>query len=194
MGTYYSARGEKIYFDNVGDTRTRGLELALHTDRSKQLAFSVAYTYMDAYYTSHKPFYVAYGSYYRPHVEKYDIVDNQLPRAPKHRLDILTYLQLTDNWKLIAENYMQSSYYADETNFYEMAGYGIMNLQLRYENEIKGRKFEFYVKVDNLFDKQYYRTAYLYRDRNNDFKLDGNDISITVDPGRVFYAGFKYSF
>jgi len=187
QGTYYW--GSEMY-DNVGDARTRGAELSLQTDRSKKLAFNLAYTYMDAYYTSHKPFYVSLAG---PDAE-YDLTGNQLPRTPKHRLDLLTYYKLTDNWTLIAENYMQSSYYADETNLYEMPGYGIMNLQLRYEKEIKGNKFEFFVKVDNIFDKQYYRTAYLFRDRDYDGDLDGEDISITVDPGRVVYAGFKYKF
>ena len=197
-GTYYS-NGNNIYFDNVGDARTRGIELSLHSDRSKRLAFSLAYTYMDAYYTSHKPFTVDLAPVYRPQGDQtYDIDGNELPRTPHHRIDLLTYLKLNDHWTMIAENYAQSTYYADETNFAKMPGYGIMNLQMRYENEIQGKKFEFYFKVDNIFDKQYYRTVYLFRDSKRgtyaDGVLDAEDASITVDPGRVFYAGFKYKF
>jgi len=191
FGTYYSDPNRRnpviTKYDNVGDARTRGAELSLHSDRSKKLAFSVAYTYMDAYYTKHLPFKVNTG-------DEYDVTGNQLPRTPKHRLDLMTYYRLTDNWTLIAENYMQSDYYADETNLYKMPGYGIMNLQLRYENEIKGNKFEFFIKVDNIFDKHYVRTAYLFSDRDDDGDLDGDDLSVTMDPGRVVYAGFKYKF
>jgi iron complex outermembrane receptor protein len=197
-GTYYS-NGNNVYFDNVGDARTKGVELSLHTDRTKPLAFSLSYTYMDAYYTSHDPFTVDLYPVYRPTGDKtYNIDGNQLPRTPHHRIDLLTYIKLTDRWTLITENYAQSDYYADETNFAKMPGYGIMNLQLRYENEIRGKKFEFYFKVDNLFDKQYYRTVYLFRDSKSgqyaDGILDAEDASITVDPGRVIYAGMKYTF
>ncbi|WP_456393811.1 TonB-dependent receptor [Nitratifractor sp.] len=188
-GTYYYERSGN-YYDNVGDARSRGVELSLKSDRSRRFSFDLAYTYMDAYFRNHKPVKVAVGRSY----EEYDISGNELPRTPHHRLDLTTFFKLTPSWTLITENYLQSNYYADDTNTVNVPGYGIMNLQLRYQTEFKNNPLEFYVRVDNLFDKQYYRTVYLFRDRNYDGVLDGEDASITVDPGRVFYAGIKYRF
>ncbi|BBG65069.1 ferric receptor CfrA [Hydrogenimonas sp.] len=194
-GTYYS-NGD-VYFDNVGDARNRGLELSMKTDRSKPVYFDLSYTYLDAKYTSHDPFTVDLDPVYRSAGDiTYDISNNRLPRTPKHVFDLYTYIPITaaPGWMIIAENYGQSGYYADETNLVEMPGYGIMNLQLRYNTKVKGNPFEFYLRCDNITDKQYYRTVYLFSDRNGDGQLDAEDASITVDPGRVYYVGLKYTF
>ncbi|NPA28602.1 MAG: TonB-dependent receptor [Epsilonproteobacteria bacterium] len=189
QGTYYWGSN---YYDNVGDARTQGFELSLNTDRSKMLAFDLAYSYMYAKYTSHNPFFVSL----KGDDMEYDIDGNQLPRTPHHRFDLYTYFRLPalPEWTLIAENYAQSGYYADETNEIRVPGYGIMNVQLRYNTKISGHPLEFYVRCDNITDKQYYRTVYLFRDRDYDGDMDGEDASITVDPGRVYYVGLKYTF
>ncbi|WP_200762272.1 TonB-dependent receptor [Nitrosophilus alvini] len=193
-GTYYS-NGSNVYFDNVGDARSRGLEFSVKSDRSKKLAFDLAYTYLDAYYTSHLPFTVDLDPIYRSTGdETYDIDGNQLPRTPHHKIDLFTYIKMSPKWTLIPEWYWQSSYYADETNFVKMPSYGVLNLQARYNTKINGNDFEFFARVDNFFDNQYYRTVYLYSDKSGDGRLDAEDASITVDPGRVYYVGMKYRF
>ena len=93
--------------------------------------------------------------------------------------------------KLFGEIYAQSKYYADETNLMKVAGYAKINLKASY---YYNKHLELFTKVDNLLDKQYYRTVYLFSDKNKDNKLDQEDASITVDPGRVWYAGVKYLF
>lgn len=196
-GTYYAPSGVDVYFDNVGDARNQGVELSISSDKDKMIAFDMAYSYLYAKYTSHKPFTVDLNpTYTAAGDETYDINGNILPRTPKHRFDLFTYIKIpkAPKWTLIAENYGQTGYYADETNFIHMPGYGIMNLQLRYKNRINGNPFEFFVRCDNITDKQYFRTVYAFSDRNRDGKLDAEDASITVDPGRVYYAGVKYTF
>jgi len=194
-GTYYS--GDVLYFDNVGDARTKGVELTLKSDPSKKLSFSLAYTYMDAYYTEHNPFYVSLGlpTYYRGGTTEddaiYDIVGNQLPRTPHHKIDLILNYQPNDKWNFMAEFYAQSSYYGDETNLVEFDGYGKLNLKATYKPT---ENLEFFAKVDNVFDNQYYRTVYLFSDRDYDGDLDAEDASITVDPGRMIYVGMKYRF
>ena len=183
-GTY---NWDSEYYDNVGDARNQGLELSLKSDRSKKLSFNVAYTYLDAYYTSHNPFVVAYDTY----DQAYDITDNQLPRVPHHKIDLIVNYKFMPKWNLMTELYAQSKYYADETNFVTMPGYAKVNLRVDYNHN---KNLNFYLKVDNVLDKQYYRTVYLFSDRNGDDILNSEDASITVDPGRVFYAGFKYKF
>ncbi|WP_187648565.1 TonB-dependent receptor [Nitrosophilus labii] len=193
-GTYYSY-GSNVYFDNVGDARSKGVELSLGSDKSKKLAFDFSYTYLDAYYTSHIPFTVDLAPTYRSTGDQtYEINGNQLPRTPHHKFDLFTYIKLTPKWKLINEWYWQSSYYSDETNFVKMPSYGVLNIQARYNTKLRGKDLEFFVRIDNVTDNQYYRTVYLFSDRSGDGKLDAEDASITVDPGRVYYAGIKYSF
>jgi len=183
-GTY---NWDSDYYDNVGDARNQGFELSLGSDRDQPLSFSLAYTYLNAYYTSHKPFVVAYNTY----DQAYDITGNKLPRVPHHKLDLMVNYQFLPKWNLMTELYAQSRYYADETNFVSMPGYAKVNMRLDYTFS---KNLDFYVKVDNILDKQYYRTVYLFKDSNKDDKLDAEDATITVDPGRVFYAGIRYRF
>ena len=193
-GTYYFS-GSNVYFDNVGDARSKGIELSLGSDKSKKVSFDFSYTYLDAYYTSHIPFTVDLAPLYRSTGDKtYNISGNKLPRTPHHKIDLYTYITLSPKLKLISEWYWQSSYYADETNFVKMPSYGVLNIQARYTTKFKGNDLEFFVRVDNVTDNQYFRTVYLYSDKNEDGRLDAEDASITVDPGRVYYAGIKYIF
>jgi len=191
-GTYYSNNTD-IMYDNVGDARNQGLELSVNSDRNKNLSFSASYTYLDAYYIRHNLFMVDYAPLYRDRGEDvaYDITNNQLPRVPHHKFNLITYYKLLHNLELMGTLYAQSSYYADETNFATMPGYAIVNLKATYQ---ANKKLALYVQMNNIFDKQYFRTTYLYSDKNEDGRLNGEDASITVDPGRMIYAGLKYRF
>ncbi|NPA59338.1 MAG: TonB-dependent receptor, partial [Epsilonproteobacteria bacterium] len=183
-GTY---NWDSEYYDNVGDSRNTGFELSLKGKVKDRFTYNIAYTYLDTYYTSHKPFVVQLEN----HDETYDIKDNELPRVPHNKINILTTYKLTPNIKLFGEFYAQSKYYADETNLVKMPGYAKVNLKVSY-TPIKD--LEFFIKLDNALDKQYYRTVYLFSDKNGDDKLDAEDASIVVDPGRVWYAGLRYKF
>ncbi len=191
-GTYYDWMPTK--WDNVGDARNQGFEISIGSDRRKTWAFDFAYTYLDAYYRSHLPFTVDLDLGWGVPDPVYDITGNQLPRVSPHTIDLFVYYRPAPRWTVISELYGKSSYYADETNFEEMPGYAIVNMQVRYEQPFANSSLELFARVDNLFDNQYYRSVYLYRDRNGDGVMDAEDASITVDPGRVFYAGLKYSF
>ena len=186
-GTYYWGSD---YTDNVGDSRSQGFELSLKGKAKEKLSYTIAYTYLDAYYTKHNPFIVSLGGWSDPDTT-YDIVGNQLPRVPHHKLDVTTTYKATSKLDIMGEVYAQSRYYADETNLVEMPGFAKVNIKATYSHK---KNLEFFVKIDNLLDKQYYRTVYLFSDNNENGKLDSEDASITVDPGRVYYAGLKYKF
>ncbi len=179
--------GDSDYYDNVGDARNQGFELSLKSKRSKKVSFSLAYTYLDAYYKSHKPFLVALETY----SQTYDITGNQLPRVPHHKIDFIVNYKPIQKINLMTEVYAQSHYFADETNLVTMPGYAKVNLRADYN---PNKKLNFFVKVDNVLNTQYYRTVYLFSDRNGDDVLNAEDASITVDPGCVAYAGLKYKF
>ncbi|MEJ2692291.1 MAG: TonB-dependent receptor [Candidatus Thiodiazotropha sp.] len=188
-GTYYS--GDEIYFDNVGDAVNQGLEVWLKSQPSQSLSLTLAYTFLQSEYTRHNPFKVSFATL---ESATYDIVGNELPRTPRHTLDLYATYRLTSHWKLIGEAYARSGYYADETNLISMAGYAYANLQTRYETEWGRSSLELYFKVINLFDKRYYRTVFLNKDSNKDDLFDAEDATITVDPGREFYLGMIYRF
>jgi len=195
-GTYYFDERE---YDNIGDSRNQGFELSAQSDRRKKFSFSLAYTYLDAYYTKHNPVSIdiyadANGDYKDDDAGEnltYDVDGNQLPRVPHHKFDLIGYYKVLKNLELMGEVYAQSDYYADETNLVKMPGYGIFNAKATYKHK---KDLQLYFQVKNVFDKQYYRTVYLYRDSNSDGEFNNEDASITVDPGRVLYAGLKYIF
>ncbi len=177
--------------DNSGDTRSRGFELALGNDKKNTFSFDLSYTYLNAQYTKYNPFIHTYQD---RTTESFNIVGNSIPRTSKHTVDLFLNYRATKKLTLISEIYAKSSYYADETNIVKMPGYGILNLQARYKTKLNKHKIEFFTKIDNVFDKQFFRSAYLHRDKRGANGIDKEDISIVVDPGRVFYAGIKYSF
>jgi len=183
-GTY---NWDSDFYDNVGDARNQGVEVALKGKPLQNFSFNIAYTYLDAYYRSHNPFIIQLDS----HDETYNITGNQLPRVPHHKIDCIVNFKPIQALNLMAEFYAQSNYYADETNLVKMPGYGKVNLRVDYD-PIKN--LTLFAKVDNVTDNQYYRTVYLFKDANGDDKFDAEDATITVDPGRVFYAGVKYRF
>jgi iron complex outermembrane receptor protein len=186
-GTYYS--GDEMIFDNVGDARNQGVEIWLRNQTTDNLSVTLAYTYLKSEVTKHNPVKISFTTL--PDAT-YDIVGNELPRTPRHTIDLYATYNITSQWKLIGETYARSGYYADETNSIEMSGYGIVNLQTRYELNLVHSSLELYVKVNNLFNNQYYRTVFLTNDKNKDDLFDEEDATITVDPGREYYAGLIY--
>lgn len=189
-GTY--AFGDDM--DNIGDSRHQGVEVSLNSDNTQTFSVGLAYTYLDAKYTKHKPFNLSDDYTDRTASTTYDLVGKELPRVSKHTVDLFLNYKLTANFKFITELFAKSDYWADEANLVKMDGYGVINIQARYNIKMAKSNLEIFAKIDNLLDNQYYRSAFLHRDKRAPVGLDKEDISITVDPGRVYYADVKYKF
>ncbi len=186
-GTYAFSTSGSIT-ENIGDARNMGLELSLKSDPSKPLSFNLAYTYLKSKFTDHDPVQIArMGPWY-------DIIGNELPRTPNHIVDLYATYRPIPALKIIGEVYAQSGYYADETNQIEMPAYAFVNLQARYTLHWGAHELECYAKLNNVFDKQYYQTVYFTGDKSGNGILDVEDPSITVAPGREFFAGLIYRF
>lgn len=188
-GTYYR---NSLYHDNVGNARNRGLELNLSSNHSSIVYFDLSYAYLDAVYTKHDPFISGSDADADGNDDVYNLVGNQLPRTPHHTMDVTVGFKPTSQLTLLSELYMKSEYYADEENQVLMPGHHALNLQARYRT--MGDALEWYLKLDNVFDNHFFRTAYVTQDRDGDDILTDEDASLFVDPGRVFYAGVKYTF
>ena len=190
-GTYYR---DSLYYDNVGEASNRGLEMTLSSDHASKVYFDLSYTFLDAFYTKHDPFISQSDADGDTIDDVYDLVDNQLPRTPKHTVDISLGYKPTSQLTFLSEIYYRSDYYADEENLVEMDGHHVLNLQARYKTKLSGNSLEMFIKVDNVFDDHFFRTAYVNQDRDRDDVLTDEDASIFVDPGRVYYAGLEYMF
>jgi len=191
LGTYYR---DSLTYENVGEASNRGLEITLSSDHANMVYFDLSYTYLDAFYTKHDPFISQSDADGDGNDDVYDLVGNQLPRTPKHTIDIILGYEPTSKLTFISEIFYKSDYYADEENLVEIDGYYALNLQARYKTKMSGNQLEMFVKVDNVFDDHFFRTAYVNQDRDRDDILTDEDASLFVDPGRMLYAGLEYTF
>jgi iron complex outermembrane receptor protein len=211
-GGQYSTSADSIY-DNVGDMRSRGLELSLLGQPSPRWNWDLAYTYLDSYYTRYEEFNLQTepvagvcpaGSTpvlpsYGPPVPSnclttYDNSGNLVPRTPSHHLNLAVNVMPATGWTVTAEMDAVSSYYADEINQEKIDGHQVFNLLLNYDRKMSGVNWNFFARVDNLFDEFYYNTARGTGDANEDGIYDAEDLSLVVNQGRTFTAGLSARF
>lgn len=177
-------------WDNIGGARHRGLEMAVNGNITADVSFNLAYTYLDAVYTQ----YSNYGIDLLGTVYSYDVTGNDIPRTPRHQLNLIAEYQALKSLKLTAEVNGKSSYYADDLNEIEIEGHATLNLAVDYKTKLSSYDLSIFARVDNVFDKQYYNTARSSSDRNDDGVFDSEDLSITVNPGRILTAGLSLKF
>lgn len=209
-GQYTISPDADNVYDNIGDVRNRGLEMAINSDINNKFSWDIAYTYLDAFYQSYDDFNLKTspinrscpaGStpvYSRGRITNcltaYDNSDNQVPRTPKHTLNAILRYRTAQYWTFSAEMEAQSSYYVDEINQEEVGGRAIFNIWANYDRRIANADWSLFARVDNIFDRFYYNTARGYRDANEDGIYDGEDLSIVVNPGLVFTTGLSVRF
>lgn len=196
----YTTTSGNIY-DNVGDMRNRGLELSLNTDSRRMFSVNVAYTYLISEYTKYDNFYLRtcnswtlWGSCNGYNSTLYDNTGNEVPRVPRHHLNVATQYMPTANWRTTLEMDSTSSYYADEINQEKIGGYTTFNLLLNYDRPWGDSDWAFFARVDNLFDRTYYNTVRGHGDTNEDGVYDQEDLSIVVNQGRTYTAGLSVKF
>jgi len=183
--------GDDNTYDNIGDVRNRGLELAINSDYSKKISWDIAYTYLNAKYTKYDLFNLQTepvggvcispgstavtedpdGPGPRPAtvtncLTAYDNGDNSVPRTPEHVLNAIIRVRPAQHWTISTEMVAQSSYYADEINQEEIGGRAVFNLWANYDRKIGDADWSFFARIDNLFNRDYYNTARGYRDSN----------------------------
>ncbi len=209
-GGQYSTSEDAVY-DNVGDFRSRGLELSLLTDPSRKVSMDVAYTYLDSVYTNYDDYHLRVepidggcsadftaiteeSGWGPPEVvacdRTYDNAGNTVPRVPDHHLNLRVLYRPASHWLVTGEMDAISSYYADEINQIKIDGHEVFNLLLNYDT----RAWSFFARVDNVLDEQFYNTVRGTGDGNEDGVYDEEDLSIVVNPGRAYYAGVSLRF
>jgi iron complex outermembrane receptor protein len=227
-GQYASTlEDELLRYENIGGMQSRGLELSLRSDSSNKFWVNVAYSYLDAFFTQYDNYNLLLGHRYGDSfdeaidgdnngicddagfdpesmycLEHYDLTGNQVPRAPRHHLNIGLNWRAAPHWILTGEIEAKSSYYADEMNWNKVSGHTVFNLLATYDRKFgEDNTVSFFARIDNVFDKDYWNTARGSYDSSSpgtggvpDGVFDMEDISIVVNPGRTFTAGLNVTF
>lgn len=192
-GSYISSDDEdESNYDNVGDMRSRGFELALNSDKSKTFSYDLAYTYLEAKfvnYTISQQQTVDPDGYgpLKATYSKADLSGNYVSRSPKHTANFAMNYKVNDKLTVSPEIYYKGSYFADEANKFKQKGYEVVNLKMNYNHS---KALEFFAKIENLFDKDYYEFVNV----NSSALATMEDATIRVAEPRTYYAGLRYKF
>ncbi len=193
-GNYASANGdEELFYSNMSDVRSRGVELSLRTDNRQPYFFTFNYTYLDSTYTRYDNYYILLEG--ETTATRYDVTGNRVPRTSKHTIYAEANYRPVPALLLTAGLSYRSSQYADERNEIEVGGYSVLNLRAKYDTKVAGKyPVEFFFNANNVLDKQYYMMPRVTGDRNDDGLYDIRDMGLTVNPGRTFLVGLSAKF
>lgn len=182
-------------YQNIGGVRNRGLELGVKTDANRVWSGDIAYTYLDAKFTRNDTYWMSMGVRGSLPSVLYNNTGNVVPRTPKHKLNLSTRYRYSPALSFSGEMNAQSGMYADEVNQVWTGGRTLFNAMANYDVKT-GRdvKWSAFVRVDNLFDRIYYTTIRGGSDGDGNGVYNAEDMSITVDPGRVWTAGISAKF
>lgn len=156
---FVSSNGASVntgYFQNVGQTRRTGLELALNT-RHNALTASARYSYVNATFES--PFELNSASNSTADANGAILVrpGDRIPGIPQHSLKLRLQYEFGEQAVLGTNLIYSSSVFArgDENNQDvngHIPGYAVVNLDGRYR---VAKGLELFARVANLFDKRY---------------------------------------
>ncbi|MEW6165556.1 MAG: TonB-dependent receptor [Pseudomonadota bacterium] len=192
-------------YDNIGGVRNRGLELALKTDRKRAFTLDAAYTYIEAKFTQYDNFNLTLGNPYvaSPTLVAYDNTGNDVPRVPRHQLNLIFGWQPDDRFRLALEMDGKSGAWADEINQERWPGRTLWHLSANYDIQevgFLGAKWSLFAKINNLFDKRYWSAARGTNDASDyltgayDGVYNSEDLSIVVGKPRNWMAGIAATF
>lgn len=230
-GQYAKVDSDSVMqYENIGGMQSRGLELVLSSDKSRDFWVNFSYSYLDAFFTKYDNYNLLLGNRYgrtsfdsatdgdadnvceasdgfndptsQYCLEHYDLEGNQVPRTPRHHLNIGLNWRAAPNWMITGEIEAKSSYFADELNWHKINGHAVFNLLASYDRKFgNDNTISFFARVDNVFDKNYWNTVRGSYDGSSpgtgnepDGVFDMEDLSIVVNQGRTFTAGFSLSF
>jgi len=201
------------YFDNVGDTRRQGLDLALG-GRLGRLSWHVTYSFVDATFQS--PFLVNADSNSTADANGNILVlpGDRIPLIPRNTGRLVLDYQLNERWDVGGNVLVASGAYlhGNENNANQagatngagayiegsgwIPGYAAVNLQSTYR--VSGHA-EIFARIVNLLDKRYYTAGFL---TSNSFTPSGafianpanwtNENAVSPAQPRAIVAGVRF--
>lgn len=196
-------------YENIGGVRNRGFEFAAKTDAARLLSLDVAYSYISARFTRYDHFTQTLGNSYGPPsgytLRDFNNTGKNVPRVPRNQLNSTLNWRPMQDFKAGLEMDFRGGYYADDINQEWIGGRTLFNLLMNYDvkNEptvLRGSKWSFFARIDNLFGRKYYVAARGTNDQANpltkqyDRVYNAEDLSIIVGRGRVWTAGISATF
>jgi len=189
------------FFQNVGTTRRRGIELGLDGHHG---AFSwfASYGFIDARYrtafTEHSPANSTADANGNIQVQP----GNQIPGIPRHLFKARAEYAFAQNWSLGGSMYAATSQFArgDENNSDangRVHGYTIFNLDARW---MFARGWELFAEVDNLFNTHYETLGVLganfFTGPGHTFDSTNTVNELFLSPGAPLagWIGIRYTF
>lgn len=173
-----SSTGGRTAYQNAGKTERQGMELALDSRWSERLSSRVAYTWLDATYA--EAFTTASGTVN---------AGNRLPGVAAHNLfGEIAWRHQPSGFHAAVEGIVRDKVHVDDSNQKQAApGYAIANLRLGIERRYGPLNLRGFVRLDNVFDRQYVGSV-IVGDSNNRFYESA--------PGRNWLAGVsaRYTF
>ena len=196
-GNYASTKGVDLQYDNMADIQNRGLEFSFKTGNKNDIFYSFNYTYLDSKYKNYENYHLILTNTTtnKDYVEGiYDLSNNVVPRTSKHTANLELNYKAFPKLLLSSDIRYRSSQYADEMNQFKVKAYTLVDLRSSYKTKLSTYEVEFFAKVENIFDKQYYMMPRITGDRNENGEYDIGDMGLTVNPGRVYLAGLSAKF
>jgi iron complex outermembrane receptor protein len=154
--------GGRTIFQNADKSERKGFELSIDSKLAYGLSTYLAYTYLDAEFTSDftscKPYFLTGKTTCTVAGDKENIASGtDIPGTYKHTL----YAELA--WKHEASGFstalegraFSKSYVAFKPEYGEASGYAIASWRAGFNHSIGKWKFNEYLRVENIFDKEY---------------------------------------
>lgn len=177
-----NAQGGRTSYRNAGKTLRHGLELALDSQWQAGFTSRFAYTRLRA----------AYDQAFVTRINNADVVidaGRKLPGVAANTLfGEVAWRHAPSGFHTAVELIAKDKVYVEDTNLRKAApGYGIANLRLGVEQKYGPLRLNAFLRVDNLFDKDYVGSVIVG---------DGNGRYYESAPGRnwLLGAGARYTF
>jgi len=132
--------GDEIY-ENVGDTRHKGIEASVNYQILHNFSAFVSYSYLDARFTKD------------PDDE---LVGNRLKKAPYNQYSLGARYNFGFGLAVSADYKFVGEYHMDNENMFMYEGYSLLNAKLMY----KLKRFRASFAINNLLDEKYAARAY----------------------------------
>lgn len=173
------------FFENAGETRRRGIELALSANPLPGLRTTLAYTFSDFKFTD---FVSQTRDPLTGDVVGQAVFDgNYIPGIPRHFGFLEIAYDHPSGFYGVWDTIFASSLYADNANDTRVSGYSVSNFRAGYRHSIGNLEISPFVGLNNVFDKEHFNNI-----RINAF----GGRFYEPAPDRNFYAGLtlRYDF
>lgn len=170
-----SQSGTYSVYSNAGKTKREGLELSADANLPYNFSLYGAYTYLDAKFTSE---YLSTGNSVKS--------GNKIPGTYRSQVyGEVSWKAPSVGFSTALEARYNSKVYVDDVNSDIAPSYTIFNLRAVLQQEVNKWRFSEYVRVENLFDKDYIGSV-----RVN----DSNQRFFEAAPGRNYLMGLNATY